>query len=149
MIAERVNLETFWTQVNKRLAKVNEQGESNPGYVRILLEKIMENDRELYGTPTNINEFGQIMLANNVTTVSNLEKNVTAAISGSLLKKKTRNDPNIDPALHGPLGNPPNSITISGAVKNTSGTGDIDEIDELDDYAGTEPNSGAAEEDIE
>lgn len=139
------NLDTYWTHVNKRLAKVYDPKDSNPAYIRLLMGKILANDQVLYGSPEKLDEFGQILLEKDVMVVSNMEKNVITAISG-MSKKKATSDPNFDPALQGPLGNPPNSITITEGGVAETGIGVRDETFDAD--RNIEPNSLAAEVDI-
>ena len=66
----------------------------------------------------------------NLVIVSNQERNIALAMSSALTKKKARSDIPIDPLLQGPLGNPPNAITISENDDGLSGKGDLDELDD-------------------
>ena len=119
-----VNLDTYWTHVNKRLAKIY-NSKSNPTYIQLLGGKILNNNADLYSSPAKVDEFRQVLLNKDIMIVSNMEKNVTVAISG-MSKNKAQPYPNTDPVLQDPLRNPPNSITMTKGEVTEPGTGNGD-----------------------
>lgn len=134
MIDTKMNLETFWREVNKRLQKLFEQGITNPAYIRLFLEKIMENDQDLYECPGNQDEFGRILLDNNPNiAVTNQEQNVALAMTNASKKTSTRLDSSIDPNLQNPPANPAEVNPNGNCEDNVSGEVELDNIDDDND----------------